>query len=227
MNEVSFWDIGAALNRGESVAVLVRHAERPPLAEDDPTFGAELELTDHGRAQAEAFGFVLSQYCGDVSCAVYSSAMKRCLQTAEIVRREFSGNCRGVMIDDILGSGSPYFGDVRDRRLLASEGSYLEALNEYFRLGCQRGFNDLDDSTAVLDQAIQRTMTEGDSSKLTIFVTHDLNIACYLAGTGTVPQFEAYNWPGFMDAAVVFRDRNGTIRYGYMRTLENRTRIDL
>lgn len=228
MNEVSLWDVGAALNRGENVAIVVRHAERPPLAEDDPTFGAGLELTDHGRAQADAFGFVLSQYRGNAFCEVYSSVMKRCLQTAEIIRRHFACNSSAtVMVDETLGSGSPYFGDVRGRLELAAAGDYHEALNEYFRLGSQRGFNDLDASTREFENHILSSFSESRLQKLSIFVTHDLNIACYLAGTGTVPRFLEYNWPGFMDSAVIFRSLDGSTRYGYMRTLENRTRIDL
>ena len=55
----------------------------------------------------------------------------------------------------------------------------------------------------------------------------DANVAAFLAGRGVVTRFEDYNWPGFMDAAVAFIGPCGRARYGYMRTIENRTRIDL
>ena len=56
---------------------------------------------------------------------------------------------------------------------------------------------------------------------------YDINVACFLAGCGVVTRFEEYNWPRYLDAAVAFISQNGQARYGYMRTMENRMRIDL
>ena len=91
VGEVSFQDIAVALNRGERVAIIVRHAERPPLEKNDPTFGKDLELTEHGIEQAKTFGFVLSQFIGTATHAVYAGDNKRCTMTAKSAN---SGNSR-------------------------------------------------------------------------------------------------------------------------------------
>ena len=49
IGDVTMQDVGIALKRGDRVAIIVRHAERPPLEKNDPTFGKELRLTEHGR----------------------------------------------------------------------------------------------------------------------------------------------------------------------------------
>ena len=44
------------LEEGARVALYIRHAERPPIADDDPTFGASLVLTPAGERSALALG---------------------------------------------------------------------------------------------------------------------------------------------------------------------------
>lgn len=218
MKTMTFADLGAALDRGESAAVVIRHAERPPLDPGDPTFGAELSLTACGRAQASAFGLMLANCRGKVPCMIFTSAMKRCRETATLVRRELIGNCRGVTVAEFLGSASPYFGDVSERLALANAGNYRESLNDYFRTGNQRGFLHIKDATRRFEDFVWNQFCGTDKIKLMVFVTHDLNVASYLAGTGTVPTFEDATWPGFMDAVVSVRELDGTPRHGYMRT---------
>ena len=49
----------------------------------------------------------------------------------------------------------------------------------------------------LLDLQEQRGLTY-------LIITHDLNVACFLAGNGTVTSFTEKSWPGFLDAAVLF-----------------------
>ena len=227
IGEVSVQDIAVALNRGERVAIIVRHAERPPLEKNDPTFGKDLKLTEHGIEQAKTFGFVLSQFIGTATHRCFACDNKRCLETARLILRELPDKWNGIPIKKMLGDGSPYFGDTAERLALADEGDYHESLNEYFRTGVQRGFNPLKEATDKFEDFIWSQHTREETRQLEIFVTHDINVAAFLAGRGVVTRFEDYNWPGFMDAAVAFIGPCGRARYGYMRTMENRTRIDL
>ena len=88
VGEVSVQDIAVALNRGERVAIIVRHAERPPLEKNDPTFGKDLKLTEHGIEQAKTFGFILSQFIGKATHRCFACDNKRCLETARLILRE-------------------------------------------------------------------------------------------------------------------------------------------
>ena len=222
VGEVSFQDVAVALNRGERVAIIVRHAERPPLEKNDPTFGKDLKLTEHGIEQAKTFGFALSQFIGTATHAVYAGDNKRCTMTAMHLLCELHDKWGGTAIEHELGDRSPYFGDTAERLALADEGDYHELLNEYFRTGVQRGFNPLKEATDRFENFIWSQHCHNESRQLEIFVTHDINVAAFLAGRGVATRFEDYNWPGFMDAAVAFIGPCGRARYGYMRTHENR-----
>jgi len=226
IGEVGMQDIGVALCRGERVAILMRHAERPPLEKNDPTFGKDLALTPRGREQASLVGFLLSQFCGDATVDVSSCDTRRCRDTALAIVDQLKWRCHGVTIGHLLGDGSPYFGDVAERLKLADEGEYRLALNEYFKTGAQRGFRPLLESTDRLEEYMWARRDRRGGSQLEIFVTHDINVGCFLAGRKVVTHFEDYNWPGFLDAAVCFLGRNGVARYGYMRTHDNKFSFD-
>ena len=229
IGDVAMQDVGIALKRGDRVAIIVRHAERPPLEKNDPTFGKELRLTEHGREQAKAFGFVLSQFTENASRYITTGENLRCDETARLIAKELGApvSARYVYGENMLGSGSPFFGNVHERMALAEQGDYRESLNEYFRTGVQRGFKDLCAATDILEDFVWSDRWATHNEQLQVFVTHDINVACFLAGRGVVTRFEEYNWPGYLDAAVAFISHNGQARYGYMRTMENRMRIDL
>jgi len=216
VGEVGMQDIAIALHRGERVAVLLRHAERPPLEKDDPTFGKTLSLTENGRAQAETLGFLLAQFGGKATVEVLSSDTRRCQETARIVARELRVR-DGVITEPLLGDDSPYFGDVSERMKLADESDYRAAQNAYFQTGTQRGFKPLAEATDRLEAFIWAPRKRREGAQLAILVTHDINVASFLAGRKVVTRFEECDWPGFLDAAVCFIGRNGVASYGYMR----------
>ncbi len=61
---------------------------------------------------------------------------------------------------------------------------------------------------------------------LKVYVTHDINVGCFLAGRGVVTRFEDHSWSHYLDAAVAFLGRNGHARYGFLRTWESRHLFD-
>lgn len=228
IGEVNLQDIENALQKGERVAILVRHAERPPLGKDDPTFGENLGITAKGRLDAKVYGFALHEYAaGWGECRVCSSKMRRCRETAREISLTLDGGGMGCScISEILGGASPYFGRVSERLALANEGHYMDALNEYFRTGCQRGFLNLDEATDELEKYIWNQYSAIDLP-LQVMVTHDINVGCFLAGRKVVTQFDDSTWPHYLDAAVAFLDRFGRVRYGCMRYYENKYTFDL
>lgn len=106
IGEVSLADIANALHRGERVGIVMRHAERPPLPPNDPTFGKDLPITESGRKQADAFGLALFEYCRGFETCIHAGASIRCQQTAVEIAKYAN---QSIALDFFLGSGSPFF----------------------------------------------------------------------------------------------------------------------
>lgn len=211
-------DVEAALRRGDRVAIVVRHAERPPLEKDDPTFGERLPITRQGQVAADAFGFVLKEFSVGCDCRVHSCRMKRCRMTAQAISAAIDpAGSGGYLLDDILGGASLYFGDVSERMALADRGDYRRSLNEYFENGRQKGFSDLAEATDRFEEYLWNGHPQLSSAPLHVYVTHDINVGCFLAGRKVVTAFDDSSWPHFLDAAVAFFSAEGRVRYGYMR----------
>ncbi len=228
VGEVGFQDIENALLTGERVALLVRHAERPPLEKDDPTFGKGVGITAKGRMDAKVFGYAIGQFSSGLGeRMVSSSTMTRCRDTAREIKLEMiPWEAPGFILADILGDKSPYFGRVSERMALASKGNYREALNEYFRTGHQQGFQNLAEATDKLEEYIWNDCSRR-SPALHVMVTHDINVGCFLAGRKVITRFDDSTWPHYLDSAVCFLDRYGRARYGFMRYYENKYTFDL
>ena len=203
-DEITFRHVADELHNGTHVALLVRHAERPPLPANDPTFGRDLPLTERGVADAIRYGRELSLFACGEQMTIAAGGNRRCMETAfhilDGMGLDLEDEQYAVIADPYLGGRTYYFGDVAQRMELANAGNYLESLNAYFRNGRQCGFNELHASTSLL---AGRLLYHYDTP-LFIGITHDLNIACFLAGNGTVLSFTNESWPGFLDAAVLF-----------------------
>lgn len=193
--------VSDALKLVGGVTVVMRHAERPPLEKGDLTFGRELPLTEKGVRDAEALGARLSAFCNGHDMAFFYGESLRCRITAECMARQI----KGAMLADeplpFLGGASPFLGSVEDRLALAGTGNYIGALNEYFATGRQRGFNELRGATAAFAEAL----TVVQHTRIGVFVTHDLNVACYVAGVGAQSNFTDESWPGYLSGVVYAR----------------------
>lgn len=196
IGRVSFADIGNALDRGERVVILVRHAERPPLDQDDPTHGKDLPLTDYGKSYASKFGFELREATFPHPIQVYTSEMKRCRQTAMRIARQAMVGSNGAQILDVLGDKTPYF--LLPKDCLAEATDRLENI-----LLTQRSYLDTDNKPDVK-----------------VFVTHDVNVGGFLAGRDVPTLFDENNKPYFLDAAVIFIGKNGRCFYGHLPSIE-------
>lgn len=197
------------LDGGGSVTILVRHAERPPLAPGDKTFGASLPLTEKGWSDAQRFGTTLARELRPKSVAFYASGTFRTLQTACGMAMGLDQAETGTAIErkvhlaDFLGSESPFFGSVEERIALAAQGHYHERLNDYFRNGEQQGYKPLKAAADLMER--QLAALHDDDWPLVVAVTHDINVAAFLAARGVVDSFTDETWPGYLDAAVIIR----------------------
>ena len=195
------------LEGGGRVTILVRHAERPPLAPGDKTFGASLPLTEKGWSDAQHFGMTLARELRPKSVAFYASGTFRTLQTACGMAMGLdlaeTGTAieRKVRLADFLGSESPFFGSVEERIALAAQGRYHERLNDYFRNGEQQGYRPLKAAADLMER--QLDALHDDDWPLVVAVTHDINVAAFLAARGVVPSFTEETWPGYLNAAII------------------------
>ena len=62
---------------------------------------------------------------------------------------------------------------------------------------------------------------------LVVAVTHDINVAAFLAGRGVVASFTEGTWPDYLDAAVVVERPDGNREYGFIRWHKDMEGIDL
>ena len=226
--KVELFDIKEALEKGGQVTILIRHAERPPLDPSDPTFGASLSLTERGWRMARKFGAMLANTVRPRSVAFYASETFRTLQTAcgmamglDAVKTAEPVS-KKIRISEFLGSDSPFFGSLEERMALIAEGRYLERLNGYFRDGKMRGYSPFREATDVMEVYLKALHCSGDN--LVVAVTHDINVAAFLAGRGVVTSFTEETWPYYQDAAVIIEAADGKRQYASLcwdRNVEN------
>ena len=229
--EMDLCDVKAALDEECKVAILIRHAERPPIEEGDTTFGASLALTERGWRMARQFGALLANTVHPKSVAFYASGTFRTVQTACGMAMGLDAPglensiARRIDLAEFLGNGSPFFGECEERMALIAGGHYHEQLNEYFRCGKMRGYRPLGRATGEMERRLHALHRSGGN--LVIAVTHDINVAAFLAGRGVVASFTEETWPDYQDAAVVVEGPGRNREYGYMRWNRDFEGIDL
>ena len=209
--EMTREEIAAELRRGTRVILQVRHAERPKMDPDDPTFGDSLPITAEGIRTARAFGESFKEF-HDVQ--FYASPLRRTRMTAEEIAAGMGITNPVIPTDALLGNESFYYNDALQVLDVFKPDNFFKASFEYFATGHQRGFNELHEATEALEEWLLAHQT----NQLFIATTHDLYIAAFLSAKGTIPVFSKENWPRFLDAAAILIDKDGTRRYALVRS---------
>ena len=172
---------------------------------------------------ALTFGGALAHFVHAGDAAVFASETLRTVQTAHVIHRCF-GRQDELLSSEVrrcgyLGGKSPFFGSLDERMKLIAEGRYLNRLNEYFRVGTQLGYRTLASATDEFeDWLIETSRLSGQP--LTVAVTHDINVASFLAGRGVVTSFTNETWPHYLDAAVIMLDGHGYAEYGFLKHVD-------
>ena len=107
MQEMTIEELIGEIRKGARVALMVRHAERPKMDPDDPTFGDALELTYEGTRTAEKLGVMLKEFADDVQ--FYASPLTRTRMTAELI-------AAGMGIPDANARSGPRRSSSESRR---------------------------------------------------------------------------------------------------------------
>jgi len=210
--ELTLEELKDELRRGTRVALMVRHAERPKMDPDDPSFGDALALTYDGARTAKRLGTLLKEFAGDVQFA--ASPLTRTRMTAAFVAEGMGVAAPEIPTDDLLGNGSFYYEDASQVLDVFKPSNFFPACFEYFRTAHQRGFRDLyaatDDFEAWIDARFR--------SQLFVIATHDLYVAAFLSARKAVDEFTRENWIRFLDGGAILVAPDGTRRYALVRT---------
>ena len=210
--EITLDDLKDELRRGTRAILLVRHAERPKMDPDDPTFGDALALTPEGVRTAKELGVRLKAFAADVQFA--ASPLKRTRMTAACVAEGMGLADAEIPVDERLGNGSFYYDDPAEVLDVFKPNNFFPACAEYFHTGRQRGFRELHPAT----DAFERWLFERFEKRLFVVSTHDLYIAAFMYARRAVADFSRENWIRFLDAGAILVDPDGTRRYAVVRT---------
>ncbi len=205
-------DIRAELARGNRVLLLTRHAERPKIDNEDPSFGGDLSLTAEGRRTSLELGRMLAGAADDVQFR--ASPLSRTVLTAKLIAEGMGAENPEIPEDAAIGNGSAFVESERDVWELFRDGRFFGKMEAYLRDGVQTGFAPL----AAAADAFEAYATSCWTSRFGVFTTHDVYLAAFLHARGVKTDFVFDNWPRFLDAAAIVVDPNGTRRYGFVRT---------
>ena len=212
-NELTLDELKNEIRNGARCILQVRHAERPKMDPDDPSFGTDLHLTKEGRRTARLYGEALAEFKDDVAFA--TSPLRRTRETAELIAEGMGVKNAPILSDEKLGNGSFYYADPLRVMKLYQEMEFFNASITYFEKGRLPGLNDLHEAT----DACETWLTEqAGAHRLFIATTHDSYIAAFLSARNAYGPFSTANWPRFLDAAAILIYPDGTRRYELVRT---------
>lgn len=211
-NEITVEELKAELRSGARAILQVRHAERPKIAPDDPTFGDALHLTREGRRTARLLGESLAEFAGDVAFA--SSPLTRTRETAECIAEGMGLGGAPVPTDGRIGNESFFYDDPAEVLRVFNDKDFFEACFEYFEKGTLSGFKDLHSAADALEAWLDG---QAAGRRLFVSVTHDCFIAAFLAARRAYGPFSRGNWVRFLDAGATLVYPDGTRRYALVR----------
>ena len=197
-SEIDVDRVREELSRGSRVLLVVRHAERPRIDNEDKTFGAHLPLTPAGERMSEEF---------------MASPLRRTVLTARFIARGMGIDVPVIPTDAAIGNSSAYIEDELKVWELFRDGRFFEKMIDYFERGEQYGFNTLKEATDAFEEYCLSLFT----GKLGIFSSHDVYIAAFAKGRGILPAVVRENWPRFLDSIAIIVDPDGTRRYRFVR----------
>lgn len=214
MNDEGAMDFHAVrdeLKKGNRVLLLVRHAERPHIDHEDPTFGGALPITDNGKRMCEDFGCALKGASTDVQFR--ASPLRRTVMSAEFIARGMGIVRAEIPADEAIGNGSAFISDIRAVWQLFRDTRFFEHMAAYMIAGVQTGFAPIEAAAATYEEYVLSQFT----GQLGVFTTHDVFVASYLCAKGVKTDWNQENWPRFLDSAVIVLEPSGVRRYALLR----------
>ena len=210
--EMTIDELRAELRKGARAVLQVRHAERPKMDPDDPTFGDALHLTREGARTARLLGESLAEFAVDVAFA--ASPLTRTRETAELIAEGMGVKGAPVLTDMKLGNESFYYEDPMRVLRLFKEMEFFNACFTYFKERKLPGLNDIDEATDTCERWLDE---HSCGHRLFVVVTHDCYIAAFLNARGVYGPGSRRDWPRFLDGGVTLIYPDGSRRYALVR----------
>ena len=209
MIELTIEELKEELRRGVRCALQVRHAERPKMDPDDPTFGDALPLTAEGERTATRLGELLKEFKDETT--FWSSPLRRTRMTAECIARGMGFfELPSIPVYEKLGNSSFFYDDPLVVLEVFKNDEFFHACFEYQRVGEYRGFRNLYTASDELEAWLISKLEK----QLLIATTHDCYIADFLAARGVCEEgFSRDNWTRFLDGGAILIDKDGNRRY--------------
>lgn len=210
--EITIEELKAELRKGARAILQVRHAERPKMDPDDPSFGDELHLTREGVRTAKLLGAALAEFADDVGFA--SSPLTRTRETAECIAEGMGLKGAPVYTDMQLGNESFFYEDPLQVLKTFKELEFFNACFTYFREKRLPGFKEIGGAA----DACERWLDEhAGGHRLFIAVTHDCYIAAFLNVRGAYGPGSRKDWVRFLDGGVTLIYPDGSRKYALVR----------
>ena len=188
---------------GRRTGLVVRHAERYDV--HDLSTHELVLLTERGHAQAREGGARLAKLSASVK--VLHSPVERCAETARgLAAGMSSAGARADVVGESAALYSPFILDRQRAWEIVSQKGYGfmrawfdgQLPHDVFQPRAHAAQGQLD--------AMARAMAEHDHDVVTVFVSHDWNIALIREDVLGVKPEET--WPGFLDGVVVSLDQS-------------------
>ena len=214
MNEtgvIDFQTVRDELQKGNRVLLLVRHAERPHIDHEDPTFGGALPITENGKRMCEDFGKALKGAAKDVQFR--ASPLRRTVMTAQYIAKGLGLKTVDIPLDDAIGNGSAFIADLHAVWELFRDKRFFEHMVEYMVTGVIQGFA----PNATAAEEYEAYVMSQFTGRFGIFTTHDVFVAAYLFAKGVKTDWNPENWPRFLDSAAIIVEPSGKRRYALLR----------
>lgn len=182
------------ISRGATIAILLRHGEREKIFPGN--FGNEVCLTRRGKLAAREFGRALSKY--DIT-KIYTSPLKRCVQTAECLGQGLSKNVE-IVPTEMLGNPGFHIADAS----LAGQ-AYLkygvQGVFERFRDGIIIAGLSTKDYLQTEAMSFIRNHTE--PAGITLFISHDAAIAHFALANEIRDYGQDGEWVDYLDGCII------------------------
>ena len=212
MNEMTLEEVKAELRAGARAVLQVRHAERPQIDPDDPTFGDALHLTREGVRTARLLGESLAEFADGAAFA--SSPLTRTRETAVCIAEGMGLGGEEVLTDGLLGNGSFFYDDPMQVLKTFKEMEFFNACFAYCREGRLPGMRELG---AAADDCERWLDGRARGRRLFVVVTHDCFIEAFLAARGACRPESRKDWVRFLDGGVTLIYPDGSRRYALVR----------
>lgn len=206
---VDFAELGERTKSGEikRVILYVRHSERPPIEVDDPTFGANLGLTEDGVKLCKEVGAALRDI---PNLQAYASPARRTILTAEEILSAYGIENPNVAESKEIGLAGLYTSNSKVLHESYFKRGSVEVNDAYNNGDAVAGYIPRDDAAMAMFNYLVGPELKGNL----LMVSHDVFIAAFMSSLSNDGWgLSTKNWVGFIQGAALTLEFDGWHMY--------------